>query len=385
MYDVIVIGAGVAGSSAAFRLADAGLKVLVLEKARLPRYKTCGGGIIKRAVNLLSFSIESVVERELASAYIFDHDNDLHFIEERDDTVIFMVMRADFDSFILSKAVEKGAVVRDESEVTGVENHTDYVEIKAGREKHVARFVIAADGATGISAKILGRKSKSLKVAALEIEVIMNQNIFNRYKNSARFDYGLVPNGYAWVFPKREHLSIGAAFMKKTNQSLHKWLDKYFEILNIGEADIINKEKHGYFIPLFSNEKKIFSDKILLVGDALGLADPVTAEGISYAIESGQHAVKAILESDFSTSTVQQNYKENLKPVLRELNCAKFLSHFVFGQNWVRKFVFNHYGKRLSGLLTDIITGKKTYSELVHNPLSYLKLLRPGYYIRRKV
>jgi geranylgeranyl reductase family protein len=380
MHDVIVIGAGPAGSSAAFSLAEAGLKVMVLEKARLPRYKTCGGGVIVRAANLLPFSINPVNERELVRADIFDHDNDLHFIEERSEDIIFMVMRSDFDNFILSKAVEQGAVVHDNSNVVGIENFNDCVVVKTNKETYKAKFVIAADGATGISGKISGRKSKSLKVAAIEIEITTNQNIFNKYKNSVRFDYGLVPHGYAWVFPKEKHLSIGAAFMKKTNQSLHKWLEKYFEILNIQKSDIINQDKHGYFIPLYSNEKKCHSGRILYAGDALGLADPITAEGISYAIESGQLAAKAIINSDFNLSSVKKNYKQNLKPVFKELNSAKFLSNFVFGPRQIRKFVFNHYGKRLSELMADIISGKKTYSELVHNPISYLKLLRPGYF-----
>ena len=234
MYDVIVIGAGPAGASAAFSLAESGLKVLVMEKDKLPRYKTCGGGIIKRAADLLPFSINSVIERELVRADIFDHDNDLHFIEERSENIIFMVMRSDFDSFLLSKAVEKGAFVNDDSEVIEIENLNDCVSVKSNKETHKAKFVIAADGATGILGKISRRKSKTLKVAAIEVEVTTNQNVFNKYKSTARFDYGLVPYGYAWIFPKRKHLSIGVAFMKNTKQSLHNWLDKYFKILSNG-------------------------------------------------------------------------------------------------------------------------------------------------------
>ncbi len=69
----------------------------------------------------------------------------------------------------------------------------------------------------------------------------------------------------------------------------------------------------------------------------------------------------------------------------KELNGAKFLSHFVFGPNWIRKFIFKHYGQRLSELMIDIITNEKTYSGLVRNPFSYIKLLRPGYFIKKRV
>jgi geranylgeranyl reductase family protein len=385
MCDVIVIGAGVAGSSAAFHVANAGLNVLVLEKEKLPRYKTCGGGVIKRAAELLPFSIDPVVEQKLSRVDIFDHDNNLHFMEERKDPLTFMVMRADFDNFILSKAVEKGAVVHDDSEVIGLENFGDYVDVKTRNDNFRARFVIAADGATGISAKCLGVKNKLVKVPALEIETIVNENISNLYNSAARFDYGLIPFGYAWVFPKKKHLSIGAAFMKKTNQSLHIWLDKYFDILGIQEKDILAKEKHGYLIPLALKRGSCCSGRVLFAGDALGLADPITAEGISYAIESGQLAAAALIESKPESASVRQMYNEKLNGLYKELNGAKFLSYFVFGPNWIRKFVFKHYGKRLSELMTDIITNEKTYRSLVYNPMSYIKLLRPGYFIKRRV
>jgi geranylgeranyl reductase family protein len=384
MYDVIIIGAGVAGSSAAFHLANAGLKVSVLEKAKIPRYKTCGGGVIKRAAELLPFSIDSVIERSLVRADIFDQDNNLHFKAEKNYPAILMVMRADFDDLILSKAAEKGAVVMDSSEVIALDNFADSVQIKTKKETFRSKFIIAADGATGISAKSLGVKNETVNVAALEVEATVDQSIFDMYKDSARFDYGLIPFGYAWVFPKKKHLSIGAAFMKKTSQSLHKWLDKYFEILGIREKDILVKEKHGYLIPLVSNRSTCCSGRVLFAGDALGLADPITAEGISYAIESGQLAAASLIESSYEPSSVRQMYNEKLNALYKELNGAKFLSHFVFGPNWIRKFVFKHYGQRLSELMIDIISNEKTYSGLVRNPFSYIKLLRPEYFIKRR-
>ena len=384
MHDVIIIGAGVAGSSAAYHLVNAGLKVLVLEKAKLPRYKTCGGGVIKRAAGLLPFSIDSVIERSLVRADIFDQENNLHFRVEKNYPAILMVMRADFDNLILSKAAEKGAVVMDNSEVIAVDNFSDSVQIKTKKETFRSKFIIAADGATGISAKSVGVRNETVNVAALEVEATVEQSIFDMYKDSARVDYGLIPFGYAWVFPKKKHLSIGAAFMKKTSHSLHKWLDKYFEILGIREKDILVKEKHGYLIPLLSNKGTCCSGRVLFAGDALGLANPITAEGISYAIESGQLAAASLIEGGYEPDSVRQMYSEKLNALYKELNGAKFLSYFVFGPNWIRKFVFKHYGQRLSELMIDIITNEKTYNGLVRNPFSYIKLLRPGYFIKRR-
>lgn len=367
MYDVIVIGAGVAGTSAAYMIANAGLKVIVLEKEKLPRYKTCGGGVVNRAVELLPFPIDPISERKIFYADIIDHENKLHFKVKREKPLIYMVMRADFDYFILSKAVERGAIIHDELKVINLSNHKDFVEVKTKKNNYKSRFVIAADGATGVAAKSLGIINSSAKIPALEVEAIVKENIFEQYKDSARFDYGFIPFGYAWMFPKKIHLSIGVAVMKKNTKLIHNWLDKYFEVLCIGENDIIKKEKHGYLVPLASKMGSYCCGRVFFTGDSLGLADPMTAEGISYAIESGQIAASAIIESSLDLEIAKLKYKYGLTSMFKELNGARFLSHFVYDSKWIRKFVFKYFGKPLSEMMTDVILNKRKYSSFIIN------------------
>jgi geranylgeranyl reductase family protein len=367
MYDVIVIGAGVAGTSAAYMLANGGLKVLVIEKEKFPRYKTCGGGVVNRAVELLPFSIDAVSEKKIFNADIIDHENNLHFKVKREKPIIYMVMRADFDNFILSKAVGKGAIIHDELKVINLSNHKDFIEVKTSKEKYQARFVIAADGAIGVATKSLGIKNSNEKLPAIEIETFVNENTFNMYKDSARFDYGIIPSGYAWVFPKKEHLSIGVAIMKKKTKSIHYWLNKYFETLCIRENDIIRKEKHGYLIPIASKMGSYCCGRVFFAGDSLGLADPMTAEGISYAIESGQMAASAIIEGSLDSKIAKRKYKDGLTQMFKELKGARFLSHFVYDSKWIRKFVFKYFGERLSEMMTDVIMNKRKYSRFIIN------------------
>jgi len=373
--DVIVIGSGPAGSSAAYELARSGIKVLVVEKEKLPRYKTCGGGVVYRAARLLPFSIVESKNKSFNSAEINDHESKLHFNVKRNKPIVEMIMRADFDYHILSRAVEEGAEVKDGMEVKKIFNLENEVELIINEKSYHTKFVIAADGATGIATKSLGLVNK-LKVPALECE-IFGHSLFKRFKDSVRFDYGIVPHGYAWVFPKAAHLSVGIAVMKKSGTSLHNLLSKYLRALNINQEEIEEMDKHGFMIPLYSGKNKLSSGRVLIVGDALGLADPITAEGISYAIESGQLAARAIINGKFELNDVVKIYKQFLKPILKELRYAKVLAWFVYGNPAVRRSVFKHYGARISELLTDVIMDEKKYSEILKNPKNYLKLFRP--------
>lgn len=373
--DVIVIGSGPAGSSAAYELARSGIKVLVVDKEKLPRYKTCGGGVVYRAARLLPFSIVESKNKSFNSAEINDHESKLHFNVKRNKPIVEMIMRADFDYHILSRAVEEGAEVKDGMEVKKIFNLENEVELIINEKSYHTKFVIAADGATGIATKSLGLVNK-LKVPALECE-IFGHSLFKRFKDSVRFDYGIVPHGYAWVFPKAAHLSVGIAVMKKSGTSLHNLLSKYLRALNINQEEIEEMDKHGFMIPLYSGKNKLSSGRVLIVGDALGLADPITAEGISYAIESGQLAARAIINGKFELNDVVKIYQQLLKPLLKELRYAKVLAWFVYGNPAVRRSVFKHYGARISELLTDVIMDEKKYSEILKNPKNYLKLFRP--------
>jgi len=382
-YDVIIIGAGVTGSSASYEFANAGANVLVLEKEKLPRYKTCGGGVVSRVTKLLPFDIDMAAERKLYVADIYDHENELRFRVKRDEPIVYMMMRDSFDNFILNKAVEKGAVVKDGCEVINILVSENDVVVQTEQDGFSSRFVIAADGATGTSAKILELDNNTRKIPALEYEVVVDDSTFVQYKDSARFDFGVVPYGYGWVFPKKNHVSLGVAAMKKVGQPLRELMKGYFKIIDIQEKNLISIEKHGYVIPINRGRRNFYLNRVLFAGDIIGLADPITAEGISYSIESGMLAAKAITENNFDVSKTGEVYKQSLSPILKELRSAEFLSKFVYGPPSLRKFVFKHYGNRLSELLTDVIMMEKKYSDLVNDPLNYFKLLKPSYIFRK--
>lgn len=376
MYDVIIIGSGVAGATAGYFLANANKDVLIIEKEKIPRYKTCGGGVIARGIDLLPYDLDSVVEKEIKNAEVYDHLVGMQFRIERNDPIIYMTMRDKLDSFMLGKAVGKNAVLLSDTEVTDIVQSKNYIEVVTPDGKHQAKFIIGADGATGITTKVLRIHKAFKKLPAIECEIFVDDLILEKFNKTVRFDFGIIPRGYGWVFPKEAHLSIGVLSHNNSGINLNLYLKDYLKKLGI--EDIIKSELHGYVIPVNNKQKKFVFGRILLVGDAASLADPLTAEGISYAIESGRYAAEAILKCGDDVKTAKKNYESQIKGIVKELKYAKMLSSFFYSSFSLRSYVMRKFGLRVSNLMTDIISGNAHYSKLMKNPANYLKLLSPG-------
>ncbi len=375
-YKVIVIGSGPAGALAALELAKNNIPVAIIDKATLPRYKTCGGGLVYRGRKLLDFDLESVIEREFKSITIAYSEANICFKVKRDVPIVSMVMRDKFDNFLVEKAVEKGAVLYDNTKVTDIIFDASKLLISTTGEEFTADFIIAADGALSPTAKIMGWKDSRHLIPALEYEVTVGKNDFKKFSDEIRFDLDAIPQGYGWIFPKKNHLSIGVASAIRGKKDLKKYYRKYIEFLGIN--DIINEERHGAQIPLTPREDGFFKNNVLLVGDAAGFADPVTAEGISNAMYSGLIAASAIVEGHLNTAEVKKLYKLKLEEkLLPELKTGRILAEVFYRQKWLQKLIIKSYGEKFSDAMADIFIGKRSYpTDAKKTAGTYLKKLK---------
>lgn len=376
-YDVAVVGAGPAGCTAAHRLATAGLRVALLEKEQLPRYKTCGGGLVPRAVSLLPGDVAPVVERHCHRAEMHLVDAGLRFGAERPTFLIMMAMRDQLDAHLAAAAARAGAELLAPCRVTAVAAAGDRVTLGTTRGSITARFVIAADGATGTVARAAGWTPNPGAVPALEYELVVPPAVFARFAGAARFDFGLVPHGYAWVFPKRERLSVGALSTRRGSggPGLRASLAAYLRRLGITE--ILEEERHGYVVPLRPVSAPFLRNRTLVAGDAAGFADPITAEGISFAALSGALAAEAILEGRLEVDPVRRAYERRLEDqILGELRFARFIARMLYDHPRARAAVFRHFGGQLAAAVASAMCGETTYRTALRRPANYLRLLR---------
>ncbi|TYP98274.1 geranylgeranyl reductase family protein [Tenacibaculum adriaticum] len=359
-FDIAIIGGGPSGASTAFHLAKKGISTVIIEKETLPRYKTCGGGFVYRGRKDLPFDISSVVAAEFNTVDIY-LGKKLHFQTHREKPTISMVMRDSFDNLLVEKAKELGVVLLQDHKLESLEFTDDLIQLKTSKETITAKFVIAADGALSPTAKMAGWKEDTRKlIPALEYEVEVSEEDFNRLKNEVRFDIDAIPFGYAWSFPKKNHLSLGVASARRTKINLKKFYKEYVEMLGIKE--VISETQHGFQIPVAPRTDGFVKNNVFLIGDAAGFADPITAEGISNAIYSGKLAAEAIIEADQNPELAEKLYVEKLEEnLLPEIRTGLWLAKWFYEQKTIRNVLLKKYGQRFSEAMADVFHGKRTY------------------------
>lgn len=359
-YDVAVIGCGPSGASTAFHLAKQGISTLLIEKETLPRYKTCGGGFVYRGRKDLPFDISTVVEREFHQVDIH-LGKSLHFKTVRQDPTISMIMRDSFDMMLTEKSKELGATLLTEAKLKSLDFKEETVVLETTKGNFSATFVIAADGALSPTAKMAGWKEDTRKlIPALEYEVAVNAEDFERLSKVVRFDIDAIPYGYAWSFPKKNHLSIGVASARRTKINLKQYYQEYLTMLGIKE--VVHEKQFGFQIPVSPRTDGFVKNNVFLIGDAAGFADPITAEGISNAIYSGKLVAEAIIESKCTPSLATDLYAAKLEAnLLPEIRTGEWLSKWFYEQKTLRNILLKKYGQQFSEAMADVFHGNRSY------------------------
>ena len=370
IYDVAIVGGGPSGASAALHSAQKGLKTIIIEKEVLPRYKTCGGGFVFRGRKEMPFDISSVVEREFNAVDIILGSKKRSFRTERASPIVTMIMRDSFDHLIVRKARENGVELLQGEAIQEIELG-ETATLTTDHEQIKSRFVIAADGALSKTAKLAGWKESRMMCPALEYEIELYDDDLERLSTTTRFDINAVPFGYGWSFPKKHHLSIGVGNFSKSKKkpNLKKYFQAYLNTLEI--KHIKNSTSHGFIIPISPRKDGFVKKNVLLIGDAAGFADPLTAEGISNAIYSGKLAAQAIADSDMNLEKAKINYDDKLNDkLIPELRSGVEMSKIFYERIKIRDFLLNFYGQRLAEIMTDVFMGNRTY------PHDYKKKIR---------
>jgi geranylgeranyl reductase family protein len=291
-YDVIVVGAGPAGSTAARCCAKSNLSTLLLEKEKFPRYKPCAGGVTRAALNELDFTLpRNIIERECSG--LRAGFGGRHNAVQVNSTVAYMVKREKFDKKLADMATEAGAELHSSEACLAVTRGNKNITVHTDCHEYQGNIVIGADG---FFSKVLknmrdGFDKKEIRYC-LSVDIPLSETeITKRMGGFVELQFGFVDYGYAWLFPKRDCISAGIGGMLNHAKLLKQ---KFKEILKMWDFRTDLKVK-GSFLPVSRFDHDVCTERIMLTGDTAGFVDSFSGEGIRFAIISGKIAAETAL------------------------------------------------------------------------------------------
>jgi flavin-dependent dehydrogenase len=275
-----------------------------------------------------------------------------------------MVMRDQFDYHILQQAQ---AEVQPGVEVASVTQDGEKVRVTTKKgEAFQAKYLIAADGANSPVARSLGlREGKELGVA-LELETEVDSATLAAYHQRFLIGFGYLAAGYYWIFPKAHHLSIGIGTVKRGEKTMPQLLQEAMSNLGVS---LEKNRRYAHPIPIRTRREQLQQGRVLLVGDAAGLVDPLTGEGIRHAVESAHIAARTIMAGNVAqyTRLIEKTYAGDLR-------WAGILSHIIYN---TQQFSFDWIIRNRLAFtdLIRILSNRMSYRQFVAKlPLYVLSL-----------
>ncbi|MEJ2695981.1 MAG: geranylgeranyl reductase family protein [Candidatus Sulfobium sp.] len=329
-FDVIIAGGGPAGSAAAYTLAARGIDVCVVDKCIFPRDKLCGGLLTLRSKKIFDrvfgVSWDPVIDAVSRGVVFYHKDRFLNSVLDYKD--LYFTRRYNFDNYLLGLVKKMNATVFLGNDVRNID--LDGRKVALGNGVSLSyKYLIGADGVNSrVAGALFGRFfDKSTLAYGLEMEVPITGRVPRIVDPEIYF--GFVKWGYGWVFPKKETLTVGISGLHGKAPDLGK---SFAEFIRMRFGDMPEAQLKGHYIPFGNYRRRPGRDNVLLCGDAAGLADPITGEGIAFAMQSGHHAALSVME-DLQRKRSKGAlglYMERCRSITRALDRARMLRTLIF-------------------------------------------------------
>jgi len=295
MYDILVTGAGPAGTSAAREAGKRGLSVLLIEKEELPRPKPCGGALSEKGLGYLEGPLpESLKELEVSGIRFLHGKRCLEGSAGR--RIATMVSRSAFDHYLLHRAVKAGIDLHAGERAARFEESDGGVRLFTNRGTYDGKYLIVAEGSQGPLKRQVREpdgKGRYGVCVVSEIPMEMDRSPGGHSKTLPEVYFDALHGGYGWVFPHRETYSVGIGTFSRHPAQPRRIFREF--LLRCGFPPEI--PSRGQVIPAGGYRRTIRRSRVLLAGDAAGFVDPFSGEGIAYALRSGLLAGRAAADA----------------------------------------------------------------------------------------
>ena len=292
LYDVIIAGAGPAGSTCGRICAKAGLRTLLLERETFPRPKPCGGALSARALAHLGLTLPSgLIERKCFGVRV--HYGKQVVEVRKDLPIAYMVNRDKFDHYLARQAVEAGAELHEGEPVREFSVQGDRVAVETEQGRYEARCLVGADGANSIVGRAVRQMFPRHEIAAALVGSFSmdDKEIDGRLDGLLDLYFGIAPMGYGWVFPHKDYCTVGVLGQASEFDAPPKVFSEFAAAQGMAVT-----RPQGHTIPWGGIPRTVVGKRVLLAGDAAGFADPFHSEGMAGAILSGKLAGQAIVD-----------------------------------------------------------------------------------------